>query len=484
MEDNNHIIVKNTVYNVLKILVLIVFPIIIFPYVSRVLHTENVGKINFGSSFVSYFALLASLGTSAYAVRECSRVKDNRKKLGEVASQILSINLCLTAFAYGLMILCLFLIPKFRDYRSLIFIQSLTILFNTVGTDWLNTAMEDFRYITVRTFIFQLAAIVAIFLFIRRPENYLTYAVICMFSICGGQFINIFYRKRFCSVHLTRHMNWKRHFYPILLFVMTLSQQILNNIDITMLGLLKNNAAVGLFSVASKVILIIFQIFEAVTWVVLPQMSYQYVNRNYHEINRLFRYSLAFTAVLVLPCAAGIIILPEEIIYLIGGAEYLPAAGSLRILAVSMLIRSVTSVYGNLILLPSGREKRFMTACAANAIIDIVLNIVLIPRWGINGAAITATVSSLAALFIVMTGIEDQINIENKKSLFTAPVIGTILVSIMCLFARMTIPSKILCIIIAGSCSALCYLLILILMRHEIAESTIIPILKKIIKKR
>jgi predicted neutral ceramidase superfamily lipid hydrolase len=64
------------------------------------------------------------------------------------------------------------------------------------------------------------------------------------------------------------------------------------------------------------------------------------------------------------------------------------------------------------------------------------------------------------------------------------PVIGTILVSIMCLFARMTIPSKILCIIIAGSCSALCYLLILILMRHEIAESTIIPILKKIIKKR
>ena len=102
---------KNTFYNIIKTFSSIMFPIITFPYVSRVLKPENIGKVNFGSSIVSYFSIIATLGITAYAVRECSKVKDNREEFGITSSQIFSINLVTTIFSYVLLAVCLAFVP-------------------------------------------------------------------------------------------------------------------------------------------------------------------------------------------------------------------------------------------------------------------------------------------------------------------------------------------------------------------------------------
>ena len=91
---------KNAFYNALKTISTIIFPLITIPYISRVLSAENVGKINFSNSFVNYFMLLASLGVSTYAMRECSKVKDDKKELEKIASQIFSINVCSMVVSY------------------------------------------------------------------------------------------------------------------------------------------------------------------------------------------------------------------------------------------------------------------------------------------------------------------------------------------------------------------------------------------------
>ena len=142
---------RNTVYNIIKTFSSVFFPLITFPYISRVLHPENVGKINFGSSIVSYVSMLATLGVNTYAVRECAKVKDNREKLTEVSGQILSINMVTTVVAYAVLGVLLVFCRQLRNYRFLIGIQSLSVIFITFGADWLNTAMEDFRYIALRT---------------------------------------------------------------------------------------------------------------------------------------------------------------------------------------------------------------------------------------------------------------------------------------------------------------------------------------------
>lgn len=150
----NENVKKNTVYSIIKSCSSLLFPLVTFPYISRILLTDNVGKVNFGNSIISYFSLIASLGVTTYAIRECAKVKHNEKELEKVASQIISINICTTIISYiGLFILLLFAKPL-ASYRQLIIIQSTVILFTTLGADWLNTAMEDFKYITLRTVFF------------------------------------------------------------------------------------------------------------------------------------------------------------------------------------------------------------------------------------------------------------------------------------------------------------------------------------------
>ena len=146
---------KNSILNVIKTVSSVIFPLITFPYVSRVLLPVNVGKVNFGSSFVSYFSLIATLGITTYAIRECSAVREDRNELSTKASEIFSINICTTIVAYALLILSLLAFRELDSYRCLIVIQCTSILFITLGADWLNSAMEDFKYITLRTVFFR-----------------------------------------------------------------------------------------------------------------------------------------------------------------------------------------------------------------------------------------------------------------------------------------------------------------------------------------
>ena len=157
---------KNSIYSMLKTGSAILFPLITFPYISRVLLTDSVGKINFGLSIVSYFSLIASLGINTYAIRECSAARENKEKLSNIASQIFSINIVTTVMAYIALAITLLCYPRLENYRVLIVVQSLTIGATTLGADWLNSAMEDFKYITLRTVTFQFLSLVLMFILV------------------------------------------------------------------------------------------------------------------------------------------------------------------------------------------------------------------------------------------------------------------------------------------------------------------------------
>ena len=242
---------KNSIYSVVKTSSSILFPLITFPYISRALLTENVGKINFGLSIVSYFSLIASLGITTYAIRECSAARDDKEKLGNTASQIWSINIITTVIAYIALAFTLLVYRKLDNYRTLIVIQSLAIIATTLGADWLNSAMEDFKYITIRTAAFQLASLILMFIFVHRPEDYIKYAVISLVSTAGASICNIWYRRRYCRVRFTKDIELRRHLAPIMyLFVMILAQTIFNSVDSTMLGIFRGDYDVGIYATA------------------------------------------------------------------------------------------------------------------------------------------------------------------------------------------------------------------------------------------
>lgn len=474
---------KNTVYNTIKTISSIIYPLITFPYVSRVLGAENVGKVNFSSSYVSYFSLITTLGITSYAIRECSLVKNDKEELEKTSSQIYSINVCMATIAYIVLVLSIILVPKLSGYRTLILIQSLGIIFTVIGTDWLNTAMEDFRFIAIRTASFQILALAFMFIFVRSREHYHAYAITAIIASSGAYIANVFYRNKYCMVRFTTHMEWRKHIRPIVTMVMMiLAQHILSNLDITMLGVIKDDTAVGLYTTAAYLINFITLLASAITAVVMPQMSKAFDDGDSDSIGRLFRYTVSFTLVVGLPCFAGLCMMPEEIVTLIGGAEYIPSAGAVRILSFSMLFWLVGNIFGNVILISAKREKQFMRACMAGMILNAITNFFLIPPLGIYGAAITTAVANIVIMVISMIGTPKEIRLHNASKIFIGPMAGTIFVFGICIVSKALIENAIVRLIIAMAISGVVYLVTLIAVKDEFAQSTITPVLKKVFK--
>ena len=480
--NNKRNLKMNAVLNVIKTITNIIFPLITFPYVARVLQPENIGKVNFGTSFVSYFSLIASLGITTYAIRECSAVRDNKEKLEKTISQIFSINMCTTVVAYILLALSLFLFRSLDNYRSLIIIQSTAILFTTLGTDWLNTAMEDFSYITLRSILFQIISVVLMLIFVKEPDDYIKYVCISVLSSSGANILNIFYRKKYCKVRLTINLNIETHLKPILLlFVMILAQTIFSSADITMLGLMKGNYEVGLYSTAVKVQNIISQISSSMVFVMMPRLSKMFSEKNYDGVNGLLRKILGLQLVLGLPSIAGVLSLSKEIVIIVGGYKYEGAAQPLCILMICYMFGLVGgSFLGNMVLLPSGRESVYMKICCISTGINVVLNFFLIPIGGANAAAITTTISSFLIFIMLLCTKDKKIKLDYLYSIAISPIIGSLLIMLICYICRILINDMIVRVIVSIVVSIMVYLTVLFVFQNEILLNIFYSIKQKI----
>ncbi|NRN93963.1 oligosaccharide flippase family protein [Lactobacillus helveticus] len=243
----------NAFLNGLRSVLNLFFPLITFPYVSRVLSVSGIGVYNFSNTYVSYFILIAGLGIATYAVREGAKYRENINKMNDFVSQIFSLNMIATIIAYLLLFASLILFKSLHNYVSCILIFSLQILFTTLGTEWIYTIYEDYAYITVRSIVFKIISIVLLFLLVRKSEDYLIYATITVFSAVGSNLLNFIHVRSFVHIKLTTKTNWKYHLKPILvIFASAIAVTIYVSSDTTILGLIKNEYAVGYIQYFSK----------------------------------------------------------------------------------------------------------------------------------------------------------------------------------------------------------------------------------------
>lgn len=473
---------KNAFYSIIKSIFSIVFPLITFPYVSRILRPENIGKVNFGSSFVSYFALIATLGLTTYAIRECSKVREDRALLSRIASQLYSINICTTIVAYVLLAVTLIIFKNLSSYKYIIIVQSTSILLTTLGADWINLAMEDLKFITIRTVLFCFISLGLMLIFVKKPDDYIKYAIIAVLATGGANVVNIIYRKRYCKLSFLLHMDLKCHMKPILfLFVMNLSQRIFNNSDITMIGLIKGNYEVGIYSSAVKIRLIITQLVSSLLWVVMPKLSVCFSENNYEEISKTLSGVFNILVTLGFPCVVGSICLSKEIINIIAGADYQSASSVLIILMIGTIFDIIGgSFLGNMVLLPSGKERIYMRVCCLSTIVNLILNAFFIPLWGANGAAFTTIVSFFLVLVLLIHKRDKQIHLKNVWRTISISCVGCVVIFFVCLLVKIVLSNIAVILITSIFFSVLAYFLTQILFKNDIAIEIISFFTKRI----
>ncbi len=399
MEEKS--IKTNVILNIVRTVLSIIYPLITFPYVSRVLSADGIGKVQFAASIVSYFALIASLGISTYAIREGSRLRDKKEKLNKFCNQVFSFNIITTMITYIAITILIFSLKQDVEYKYLIIIQSMTIIFTTLGVDWINAIFEDYKYITIRSVILQFITLIFTFVFIHNSNDYYVYALITVISSVGANILNFFYIKRYCKIKFTLSIDIKKHFRPIIiLFSNSIAATVYKDADITMLGILCDDFTVGIYYIGSKIYYIIKQILNSIITVIIPRVSNYNANNEKQKKEKLLNNVINILIVLILPAVVGLISLKNEIIWIISGEVYKDAANSLAILAIALIFAVLANFSSNLILILEKQEKKSLMATTIAAISNIGLNFIFIPLWKSIGAAITTLIAEAIVAII------------------------------------------------------------------------------------
>jgi O-antigen/teichoic acid export membrane protein len=428
----------NALWNILRNSLNILFPLLTFPYISRVMGPENLGIANYVLSVVSYFTLFSTFGIPLYGTRELSKVKNDKERFNKLSNELFIISLVSSAIVFTLYIFLVFSIPQFSENKLLFIIAGFIIIFNAIGFEWLYQSLEEFSYITKRTIIVKLATLIFLFAFVRTEEDLIVYLILNVFSTVCPNIINLLYSKRYIKVNFFRRdYSFRKHLKPLLVFLSTsLVSSLYMSLDVVILGTITNNyESVGLYYTAVKINRLAITIFAAVSLVVIPRSSMLIENKSTFEyqklIQRLFNLNLLFA----LPLVSFLIIFSADIIFILSGPLYKDAIPTMQLLTPIILIAAFTNLMYNQVLIPNNMERAVLITSIFAASSSIFLNLILTPILEYNGTAIATLVTELIVLSFYLkfgfTKVKEHFFSKNQLKIFYSVIVMTFILIVV-----------------------------------------------------
>ncbi len=478
----NKSISYNFIMNAIKNISSIVFPLITFPYASRVLLVEGMGKASYVATIVSYFQLIATFGINTYAISEGAKIRDDIKKLTKFTSEMMFLNLISTLLSYVLLFFLL-ISPVSIGYRYLIFISSLSIIFSCIGMEWFFNIIEDYRYITVRSVMVQIFSLILLFLLVHDENDVTIYVALSAISTAGSGIFNFFYARKYISVsfNLVKIKDLIKYIKPMcIIFGLSIASTIYMNMDILMIGLEKGDYDVGIYNTATKLNKIIVNIVCSLNTVVLPRLSYYVRNVGLEKFEGLVKKSIHFIIMCTVPSAIGMIFLAKDLIYIISGSSYYAAENTAQILGINLLFSPLNNFLVYQIFMPIRKEKYPFCAIIFGCVVNIILNFILIPNYSYLGAAIATLIAECVVCIMCLFFAKKFFPILNMFIECWQYCVASITVLVICILqVKFNIKFVFLRVCLTVFLSFFLYFLSLILLKNQL----VIDIYKKIIAK-
>lgn len=416
------------------------FPLITFPYACRVIEADGIGQVNFFSSIIGYISLFTCLGIPMYAIREIARDRNDVVKMNRTAIEILLLHALLTIAGYLVVTLLCLTVPQIRADIPLFLVLSLTIFFTAIGCEWFYQGIEDFKYITIRGLIVKVVSVVLLFLLVKTKDDLLYYGVYSVIGILGGNIFNFIRLRKY--IHrkniIFSELNISHHIKPVLqVFSFNVVVSVYLQLNPVLLGFIKDALAVGYFTASTKIMQVVMKLSSCLGAVMLPRTSNLIAEHKEKEFNALIQKSYDFTIAISLPLTCGLLFAAPYIIKVLCGHEFMPATLASQIIAPIILMVGISNVMGIQVLYPKGKIKTVIHCCLIGAIVDLILNICLIPAFSYNGTAVaylSAEVATTVSMYIIA---KKDIPIRFFKKCHVDYLIGSFLMAA----ALLTIPS-------------------------------------------
>ena len=417
----------NFIMNMLLTMSSFIFPLITFPYVSRILLPAGTGKVSFATSFVSYFTMVSQLGIPTYGIRACAKVRDDKEKLTRIAHELLFINLIMCVFSYVALGFALKYIPRLQTDKGLYIIVSFTIILNAIGMEWLYKGLEQYTYITIRSVLFKFIALIAMFLLIHEQKDYVIYGAISIFAASASNILN------FINVHKYIDLKWvgkyslKRHLKPIgVFFAIACAGTIYTSLDNVMLGFMTTDADVGYYNAAVKIKTILVSIVTSLGSVLLPRASYYVEHGMYDDFQKITCKALNFVFLIAMPLVIYFMLFARESIYFLSGNFYGGAIVPMIIIMPTVLFIGITNLLGIQILVPLGKERVLLISAIIGAMVDFAINIIFIPKYASAGAALGTLIAEFSVLVVQYYSLKKEIFTVLKTIRFLRMIIASV----------------------------------------------------------
>lgn len=462
---------RNSFFFVCYKLLTSIFPLITVAYASHVILAVGIGKVSSAQNIVQYFVLIAALGIPNYGIREIAKSRENSSQINKIFSELFTINFISTVICTISYYLIILSSGFYYDEINLYLIVGITILLNIFNVDWFYQGLEEYSYITKRSFSIKLISLLLLFILVRTTKDYINYAIVYIIGVAGNNIVNCINLKKYNLHYSFRNCNLKMHLKPILILLCTtIAVELYTLVDTTMLTFMCSSENVAYYANSTKIVRLIITLVTAIGGVLLPRLSFYTSQKRFKEteivVNKIFRI-LFF---LLIPCGVGLFFVSDAVIILFFGESFREAIITLKIASLLIYALGFSNFFGTQILLTFGQEKKLLVATIFGASSNIVLNSMLIPFWQQNGAAVASVISELIVTLLTYYYAREYVKMNYNCIFIVKTLFSCFCMGVLLFILRIFIKSNILYLLIAFLSGILVYFGINFIVKNDVIE--------------
>lgn len=390
-------ITNNYLYNLTYQIIISIVPLITTPYLTRILGAKNLGIYSYTYSIVTIFFLLSSLGLNTYGQREIAYVQDNKNKRTKIFWELTIFRIFSTLLSITLFLILINLETTYKPYLA---IFTVYIIANLFDISWFYQGIENFKTITIRNTIIRLIYVLSIFIFIKTKNDLKNYIFLysSMILITNLSFwINL---KKLISK--PQKLNLQQHIKPaIIFFIPQIASLIYTVLDKTMLGIMNPDIReVSFYEQSAYIVKTVLMLITTISTIMVSKISYAYNQNNQNQITNYLKKIINFIWLLGTPITFGICATIKNFIPWFYGPEYLSVINLVYTMSPIIIIISLNNLIGVQFLVSTKNQNKYIFAVLIGAIINFILNLVLINYLGAIGATIASVTAELIILLI------------------------------------------------------------------------------------
>lgn len=476
---------KNLAYNIVYQILVVILPLITAPYISRSLGATAVGVYSYTNSVAYYFLLFAMLGISNHGNRCVAAVRDNKEKLNRTFTNIYTlqlINFLIAIFLYVLY--CTYIV---QDNKLIAFLQLLYVTSGLFDVSWLFFGLEQFKITVTRNILIKLFTVICMFIFVHHPDDLWKYTLIMSAGTLLSQlYLWKFVRKniQFCKAKLKEILE---NFKPVLiLFIPVLAYSIYRVMDKIMLGNMSTYEQVGFYNNAEKIVNIPMGIITALGTVMLPRMSNIIAKGEKEKSKQYIRLSMKLVTLISSAIAFGLMGVSNVLAPVFFGQEFIACSTIIELLSVTVFFISWANVIRTQYLVPKHYDKVYLISTIAGALVNLIINALLIPQYGANGAAIGTIFAEFSVMFIQMLLVRKQLPVYKYIFTYVPVLIIGLIMMIMANYIGLILGTNIVSLIaqvVSGAVFFCVAVIIFLLFSKDELGQIILSMIKNILKK-